>query len=245
VLYRHARCYLLSVMLDPNTPVATLVLDHSECAPVFARHRIDYCCKGQMPLADACRDRGVDVGAVVAELETAIARRTSRTDLDPRTLSTREVIAKLIAPHHQYLHRSMPFILSLAKKVARVHGDHEPALYDVASLVETFVETMTPHLAEEECKLFPALIAGRIADAAPMLRDMVREHEEVGDLLTRLRSAAADYVPPLWACTSYKTLMSELATLEADTLAHVHIENHVLLPRCADDLKAGPPLARS
>src|SRR5690349_4251077 len=105
-------------MLDPQTPVATLVLDHSECAAVFARHRIDYCCKGQMPLADACRDRGLDVGTVVADLETAIARRQpSSNSVDPRTLTTREVIVKLIAPHHQYLHRSMPFILGLAKKV--------------------------------------------------------------------------------------------------------------------------------
>jgi regulator of cell morphogenesis and NO signaling len=219
-------------MLDPQTPVATLVLDHSECAVVFARHHIDYCCKGQIPLADACRDRGLDIGSVVAELETAIARRAPhQRDVDPRTLTTREVITKLIAPHHQYLHRSMPFILGLAKKVARVHGDHEPSLREVASLVDTFVESMTEHLDDEECQLFPALISGNLGDVSGMLRDMRTEHDEVGELLERLRHAAADYVAPEWACTSYRTLMSELATLESDTLAHVHIENHVLMPR--------------
>jgi regulator of cell morphogenesis and NO signaling len=219
-------------MLDLQSPVATLVLDHPECAVVFARNRIDYCCKGQVALVEACRDRGLDLTAVVDELETAIARRQPRTPTtDPRSLPTRDVIVKLIAPHHQYLHRSMPFIQALAKKVARVHGDHEPSLREVATLVDTFVVTMTAHLADEEHALFPALIAGRIADAAPMLRDMRREHDEVGELLARLRRAAADYVPPEWACTSYRTLMSELATLEADTLAHVHLENHVILPR--------------
>jgi regulator of cell morphogenesis and NO signaling len=221
-----------NAMLDTNTPVATLVLDHSECAPVFARHRIDYCCKGQMPLVDACRDRGLDVEAVVAELETAIARRLpDDRSIDPRTLTTSDVIVTLIAPHHQYLHRTMPFLHTLAHKVARVHGDREPTLRDVAVLVDSFVEAMEPHLADEEGKLFPALIAGRVDDAAPLLRDMRTEHDEIGELLAALRRAAADYAPPDWACTSYRTLMRELAVLEQDTLAHVHLENHVLLPR--------------
>jgi regulator of cell morphogenesis and NO signaling len=219
-------------MLDPATPVANLVLDHSECAPVFARHRIDYCCKGKKPLADACRDLGLDIGAIVGELETAIAgRHTVPSPVDPRTLSTREVITTLIAPHHQYLHRSMPYLQILAAKVARVHGEHEPSLLEVALKFDLLVETLRVHLAEEEAVLFPALIEHRDVDVIEMLLDMRREHEEVGSMLAELRRAARDYVPPDWACNSYRTLMSELAALEADVLEHVHIENHVLLPR--------------
>lgn len=223
---------LFGAMLNPQVAVATLVLDHSECAAVFARHRIDYCCKGQMPLVDACRDRGLDVDSIVAELETAIARREpGAVALDPRKLSTRDVIIKLIAPHHQYLHRTMPFLQGLAQKVARVHGDRQPSLRDVSTLVDTFVAMMDMHLAEEEGELFPALLAGSAITAAPMLRTMRREHDEVGQVLALLRKAAGDYVAPEWACTSYRTLMKELEVMEADTLAHVHLENHVLLPR--------------
>jgi regulator of cell morphogenesis and NO signaling len=219
-------------MLDPNSPVATIVLDHSECAAVFAHHRIDYGCKGTRALATACQDLGLDVGAIIGELETAIARRRPAAGpTDPRTLSTREVITKLIAPHHQYLHRSMPHLQTLAGKVARVHGDREPSLREVARLFDALVETLRAHLADEETALFPALIAGRDEDAAPMLLDMRREHEQVGVMLADLRQAARDYQPPEWACNSYRTLMSELAALEADVLEHVHIENHVLLPR--------------
>ena len=217
-------------MLDPTTPVATIVLDHSECAPVFARHHIDYCCKGQRPLAEACRSAGLDVDAVVGELETAISRR-SKPPIDPRELSTRDLIFKAIAPHHQYLHRTMPFLRTLSVKVGRVHGDKEPSLRLVAEIVDKLVEMLDAHLREEEHTLFPALIAGRAAEARPLLADMRREHEEVGVMLAELRQAAADYVPPPWACNSYRTLMSELAVLEADTLEHVHLENYALLPR--------------
>jgi regulator of cell morphogenesis and NO signaling len=218
-------------MLDPTLPIATLVLDHSECATVFARHRIDYCCKGQRPLADACAELGLDVAAVVSELETAIARRRRSQSSDPRALSTTQVIAKLIAPHHQYLHRTMPFLAALATKVARVHGDREPSLREVARHVDTLVETLRLHLAEEETVLFPALIEGRVDGVTPLLLAMREEHEQVGAMLAELRRAAADFIPPAWACNSYRTLMSELAILEADVFEHVHVENHVLLPR--------------
>jgi regulator of cell morphogenesis and NO signaling len=219
-------------MLDPNTPVATLVLDHSECAPVFARHRIDYCCKGQRPLADACRDLGLEVSAIVDELDSAISRRNPGViSPDLRKLSTHDLILKAIAPHHQYLHRTMPFLQGLAAKVARVHGEREPSLREVASRFDALVETLNAHLAEEERVLFPALLAGRVDGVVSMLRDMKREHEEVGVMLAGLRGAARDHVVPEWGCTSYRTLMAELAALEADVLVHVHIENHVLLPR--------------
>lgn len=219
-------------MLDIHIPVATIVLEHSECAPVFARHRIDYCCKGKTPLADACSERGLAVEAIVGELETAIARRRPHAlDKDPRAMTTPEVITRLIAPHHQYLHRTMPFVQQLAAKVARVHGDHEPSLREVARIVDDLVTTLARHLAEEEGTLFPALLQNRVDGVRPMLLDMRREHEDVGAMLEDLHAAAADYVPPAWACNSYQTLMRELEHMEADILEHVHIENHVLLPR--------------
>lgn len=220
-------------MIDATIPVATLVLEHAECGPVLARHRIDYCCKGRRPLAEACRDAGLEVGRVAAELETAIRHRAERAapDADLRHLTTRDLIVRGIAPHHQYLHRTMPVLEALAAKVAGVHGDRDPTLRTVAALVTELVAILRDHLREEEHVLFPALLAGRAADVEPQLRTMRDEHAQVGELLARLRDAALDYVVPDWACPSYRALMRELAALEADTVTHVHIENHVLLPR--------------
>ncbi len=218
-------------MLNAQTEIATIVLDHSECAAVFARRGIDYCCKGTRKLVDACADLGLEVGTLVEELELAIKRRTPDT-IDPRSLSTRELIVKVIARHHQYLHRTLPFLGPLAAKVARVHGNREASLRKVAALVDTLATTLETHLAEEERVLFPALLLGRhSSDVTAMLKDMRSEHEAVGEMLADLRLAAVEYAAPDWACGSYRTLMKELAELEADTLRHVHIENHVLLPR--------------
>lgn len=217
-------------MLDPTTSVSAIVLDHSETAAVFSRHRIDYCCRGERSLADACTTAGLDLQDVIGELETAIARRHPRT-VDPRSLSTRDVIVKLIAPHHQFLHRNLPFVQALATKVARVHGDKEPSLRELSRLVDALAATLATHLEEEEQILFPALLGMRDADTTTMLADMRSEHLAVGAMLAQIRMTAVDFTPPSWACNSYRTLLKELAEIERDTLEHVHIENHVLAPR--------------
>lgn len=63
---------------------------------------------------------------------------------------------------------------------------------------------------------------------------------EVGALLEQIREESYGYTVPEWGCSSYRTLFADLATLETDTLRHVHIENHVLAPRARDRALARP-----
>lgn len=222
-------------MLDPVQTVADLVLDHSECAPVFQRHRIDYCCRGDVSVSAAALARGLDLGELLGELDRAIMERQLSRASDPRSLSTAELIQFIQTKHHAYLRTMLPFISNLAAKVSRVHGDHNPKLRDVAQCMQVLSATLLAHLEDEEHALFPLLTAS-VIDAAqlePHLRSMLEDHRAVGALLEHLRDAADDYGVPEWACNSYRTLMSELRLLESDTLTHVHLENHVLRPRFA------------
>lgn len=227
-------------MLDPRTSVATIVLEHSECAPVLARHRIDYCCKGQRALAAACRDLGLAVEDVVEELETAIRRRIV-SPVDPRTLSTPALIRDVIGAHHRYLHRTLPFLRALAAKVAATRGDRDPTLYRLSRHVDRLADTLLCHLHDEEHGLFPALLADEPSERAIELLVAMREdHEEVAELLATLRTITSDFRIPEGAGNSQHTLIRELEELEGDVLRHLHVENHVLLPRFvrAPDLQA-------
>lgn len=219
-------------MIDLSRPVADIVGDHPETARVMQRHRIDYCCRGQMPLAAACADRGADPEVVRAELDTAIAERRGVRDGDPRTLGTAALIALVVDRHHGYLRRQLPFLVPLAKKVARVHGEHDPRLIELLEIVTALSDALLPHLDEEEKVLFPALLGSRPDVALGTELDAMKsEHLAVGDLLHRMRVLTADFAVPDWACGSYRTLFAELEDLEGDVLAHVHLENHVLAPR--------------
>jgi regulator of cell morphogenesis and NO signaling len=224
-------------MLDPDRTVSRTVLEHSETASVFQRHRIDYCCQGGRSIRAAAEERGLDVAALVGELERAVAARRGVAGPDASAMSTPALIDHIVATHHTYLRRTLPFVRALAAKVARVHGDHNPRLRDLEETVASLVDALEPHLDGEEGVLFPALVT---SDAEPQvirseLAVMHEDHLIVGSLLEEMRDAAEDYRLPDWACTSYRTLFAELARLEDDVHRHVHLENHVLMPRFAEE----------
>lgn len=220
-------------MLDPRRSVASLVLDHSECAAVFQRHHIDFCCHGEISVEAAARAKGIDPAALVEDLGRAIAGRRAGGAPDPRELSTPRLVAHIVATHHEYLRRVLPFVRGLAAKVGRVHGDRNAKLTELAATVEELAETLLPHLDAEESSLFPALTAGEVDGEAVRreLGSMMVDHLAVASLLDRVRAQCDEFTTPPWACGSYRTLFSELEQLEGDVFTHVHLENHVLRPR--------------
>ncbi len=149
--------------------------------------------------------------------------------------STPELIAHIVSRHHAYLRRALPAIVPLVEKVARVHGHHEASLADLVVEVRELRDELEPHLDEEESELFPLLMArdanpDRVAIAIAEAR---AEHAAVGSSLGRIRLLVDDFIVPDWACKSYRLMLNELLTLEEDTMRHVHLENHVLMPRFA------------
>lgn len=219
-------------MLDTQRSIADLVLAHSACAPVFQRHKIDFCCRGHLSLEEAARARALDVDALVQELTQAIAERSPHSP-DPAMLSTAGLVAHLVDTHHAYLREALPFILQVADKVARVHGAHNPKLVPLARDAHAIAEALLPHLDFEEEVLFPRLLQ-EAPDTVLIAREldaMAAEHRGVGELLASIREAADDFTLPGWACNSYRALFAELEHLEADVLTHVHLENHALMPR--------------
>lgn len=222
-------------VLDSSATIAQIVLDHPECARIFRDRRIDFCCRGQLTLVEACAGTGLDVAVLIDELERAVGGRAP-TDLDPRELATAELVELIVARHHEYLRKALPFVEQLARKVARVHGKHDARLAPLAEAVTELGETLLEHIDDEEQSLFPTLLGGAL-DRARLEREvraMNEEHLHVGDLLSRIRTLAGDFaLVPDWACTSYRTLMRELEAIEGDTFTHVHQETHVLVPRFA------------
>ncbi len=211
--------------------IADIVSEHSAAALVFHKHGIDYCCHGDRSVRQAAGERGVDVGVLLAELDEAISERRDRAD-EPRDLSQIELVEHIMARHHAYLRKAMPFIMTLTEKVARVHGERNPKLEELDAVFCDIVAELEPHLDSEEQVLFPAIMSGgERGMIVRALSEMHAEHLVVGDLLARMRELADDYVVPEWACRTYRTMLSELEEFEKDTMRHVHIESHVLKAR--------------
>lgn len=214
--------------------LAAIVASHPASARVFQAHRLDFCCHGDQTLGEALRDRPEEAEAIVREVEAAIDsldREVAAEDV--LRLSTASLVSRIIERHHGFLRRQLPAIEPLLAKVAKVHGEHNPKLHAVVAGFDELRRAIEPHLDEEEQVLFPLLMqrGGSATATAVGLERMFDEHLAVGRMIGHLREQTDDYRTPEWGCRSYRLLMSELEDLETDLLRHVHLENHVLMPR--------------
>jgi regulator of cell morphogenesis and NO signaling len=226
---------MTTVTLDPTRSVAALVLDHSECAEVFQRHRIDFCCAGKVSIEAAATRRGVEVAALLEELRQAIAGRGERYPVDLRMLTTPALVVHIVSIHHEYLRRALPLVTGWALKLSAVHGAREPKLRALNDAVRELAQSLLAHLDEEERTVFPVLTADAVpdAEAARALEAMGSDHLTVATLLERIRDNTNDFRAPTGACNTHQTLFAELREIETDVLTHIHLENHVLAPRFA------------
>ncbi|MEO8949127.1 MAG: hemerythrin domain-containing protein, partial [Mucilaginibacter sp.] len=150
----------------------------------------------------------------------------------------------IINTHHQYVKENTTFILELAQKVARVHGERHPELIHVAELFSRAGKDLTLHMVKEEKILFPFIKelaqiykkGGKVpvADFGKVsvpIQVMDSEHEQVGGDFETIRELTSNYQLPVDACTSYTILFKKLEEYESDLHRHVHIESNILFPK--------------
>lgn len=210
--------------------VGTLSTTRPHAVKVFQRHGIDFCCGGGRLLSEACAAKALDVDAVLAEIAAEEARATSpevRWDQEPLP----NLIAHLIERFHEPLWEDLPRLHAMADKVHRVHGDKDPRLAALASLVRAFREELESHLAKEEQVLFPWILRqGTPAPRAP-ITVMLHEHDEAAEMLAQLRALTDDFALPAGACNTWTALWQGLEAFDRDLREHIALENNVLFPR--------------
>jgi regulator of cell morphogenesis and NO signaling len=197
---------------------------------VFLRHKLDFCCGGRRSLGEACRAAGLDPDAIAAELEREATPGDASARWDVRPAS--ELADFIESRYHRTIRRDLPPLIDAARKVERVHAQKPEVPAGLAdTLVELFAE-MTQHMEKEEKILFPMIRRAAPRDAVAMpIRMMEREHDTHAEYLAKIRALTGDLRPPAHACATWRALYDGLATIEADLMQHVHLENHILFAR--------------
>jgi regulator of cell morphogenesis and NO signaling len=213
-------------VISPATTVAELVVERPASARVFERLGLDYCCGGRRSLADACRRRGLDLDAVVAELEGA---EPAAGGCEIAGLSDAELCAHIVSAHHDRLREELPRLSALLDKVVRAHGEDDPRLVFARGAFSDLRAELEQHIGEEEQVLFPAIAAGDTVVAASFEDD----HERAGALLERLSELTDGYDLRGARCNTHRATLTALAELQLDLHQHIHEENNVLFPRAA------------
>lgn len=228
------------VTLSTQTPVGELVKDRPSRSRVFEQYKIDYCCGGKLPLAEACAKKGLNPDEVLARIVDADAVSDESALVDADAMGLAELADHIERTHHAYLREELPRLDFMTRKVAAVHGDGEARLHEIREVFLGFQAELMSHMMKEEQILFPMIRKIEQADGpvsfhcgslANPIRVMEQEHDNAGGAMERFRELSDAYTPPDWACNTFRAMYEALASIESNMHQHVHKENNVLFPK--------------
>jgi regulator of cell morphogenesis and NO signaling len=192
---------------------------------IFRRHKLDYCCGGDVALAEAAARRGAPLDAIEAELGAlapALAETPEETD---------DIIDLIETRYHAVHRQELPELIGLARRVEAVHRDSPEAPLGLAALLTSMERELLDHMAKEEQILFPMMRRGGHPMITGPIDVMRHEHDGHGEHLRALEEITRGHEPPEDACNSWRALYAGTRKLAEDLMTHMHIENNILFPR--------------
>lgn len=227
--------------------VRDIALEMPLSTRVFEEFKIDYCCHGDALFNEACRNVGASPDTVIKKIDGILDASKDGDEDSFAEMPLSELIEHILGKHHVYTRNEMGHLTPLMAKVATRHGDHLPELHELRGLFEAICSDLEPHMMKEEAVLFPYIQRleysftqhhtpsfppfGTVQHPVNMMNI---EHEEVGDLLTKMRAVTNDYDLPEWACPSFTALYHRMQEFEKDIHQHIHLENNLLFPRAIE-----------
>jgi regulator of cell morphogenesis and NO signaling len=193
---------------------------------VFREFNMDFCCHGDVALAKAALQRGLDVSDVTYALQALEASDAQ----GPASRDTDQLIDHILIRYHETHRRELAELVALADKVEKVHASHPDAPHGLASLLHRMRGELEVHMKKEELILFPAMRRG-VNGLADPIAQMRHDHDEHGEHLQRLGALTNGLTLPEDACRSWHALYAGLSKLTEDLMEHIHLENNVLFPR--------------
>ena len=220
----------MTTAADPVSDLARQSLGHIAvhrpgATAILRRHKLDFCCGGQISLSEAAANKGLALDELIAELEALPQGNES-----PDSRSPAELIDHILVRYHAVHRVQLPELARMARRVEAVHRDHPEVPKGLAEFIEGIEQELLSHMAKEEMVLFPLLRRGgqpMVGGPIAMMRD---EHVEHGEQLERLARLTRDHTPPAGACNTWRALYAGTRQLTDDLIAHIHLENNLLFP---------------
>lgn len=225
--------------------VADIVSANIKTADVFKKYGIDFCCGGGITLDKACEKHKVDRDVLIKEIHAA--EKKSGRDHDYKSWSPGFLADYILNTHHTYVREALGLLDQYMAKVVKVHGGHHAPLLEIQELYAAIASELKQHMMKEEQILFPyikkledAITGGGLPPGSHFgtvrnpIQVMNQEHENAGDLMSRIRVLTNNYTPPEWSCNTFKALYAKLLEFEQDLHLHVHLENNILFPKAIE-----------
>lgn len=225
--------------------LADIVKTDFRAARVFENYNLDFCCKGNRPLDEACNEKNLDSNVILNEVMSVINDASHDTSIEDWKIN--ELANHILATHHVYTKKMLPIIYAHSQKVSEVHGKNHPEVTEIAEIFSRINDELNSHMMKEEKMLFPFILSMAEAEknnahtapppfgsVAGPISVMEREHVEAGDGFFRIRELSNNFSAPEDACSTYRVLYQELNEFENDLHRHIHLENNILFPKAIE-----------
>jgi regulator of cell morphogenesis and NO signaling len=228
--------------ISKENKIGELVAEDYRTAAVFQKHHIDYCCKGQRSIEEACQLKKLDAEKIVEDIRQVMSTR----DTDSINFQSwpLDLLADYIEKkHHRYVEETTPALMRYLDKLCQVHGANHPELLEIRHIFGESAQDLAMHMKKEELVLFPyirKLVSGqrskREMDVPPFgtvqnpVQMMMQEHDTEGERFRMISELTGNYNPPADACNTYRVAYSLLQEFENDLHRHIHLENNLLFP---------------
>ncbi|MFZ2855972.1 iron-sulfur cluster repair protein YtfE [Acidovorax sp.] len=212
--------------LSADQQIGQIAVQLPGATAVFRRLKLDFCCGGQVPLATAAAEKGLDVNGVLAEL--AALQRPSAL---PGVEEPGALIDHILTRYHDVHRVQLPELIRMAHRVEAVHRANPDVPAGLGDLLEEIQQELLSHMQKEEAILFPMLKSGGNPFVGQPIGMMRAEHTDHGAALDQLNALTHDATPPAGACNTWRALYAGIAQFGDDLVNHIHLENNVLFPQ--------------
>jgi regulator of cell morphogenesis and NO signaling len=235
--------------METTTNTATIgemVANDFRTAAVFNKYGIDFCCKGNRTIDEACEGKKADKDSLVRELDNLLGGN-EKSGAFYKDWPLDKLCDHIVSKHHSYVAERMPMINQFLDKLCKVHGPNHPELFEINDLFKEGTGLLAMHMKKEELVLFPYIRKmieanrgdskleqphfGKINNPIAMMH---QEHEVEGERFSKISQLSNNYTPPEDACNTYKVTYSFLKEFEDDLHLHIHLENNILFPKAID-----------
>ena len=211
--------------IDTNRTVAAAAGEIPSAAEVFRRHGISFCCGGDIPLKQAAEEAGLSIEELKDELQALVDDADRDAPEDPVLL-----ISHILDRYHETHRAELAWLIPLAQKVERVHGQHPEAPLGLAAALERLQQNLEEHMRKQEQVLFPMMQDNRSAFSGRPIKS-ITEEPEVEALSTRMIEHVTHGLSlPENACNSWRSLYIGVRKLVDDLVTHLYLEDTKLFP---------------
>lgn len=229
--------------LNGKDTLADIVLENYHAANVFLENDLDFYCRGDQTLDEACNFAGMNTDKLIQKLEALPKSERTKSE-DVRGWSIHFLADFIESTHHKYVRIKNK---KLSKYAAILCQNHKEFSSELTAIYEHFlllIQEVDRHMCEEENRIFPLIkeLAYEVnstgsadSQTISVFRDEIEklrdEHETAVKMMKELRKVSNDFKPSEGASDEICKLYRNLTDFEQDLYRHIHLESNVLFKK--------------